>query len=207
MCGIYGIADFKKATAAEDLNKAIATLNHRGPDDQGIEIFNSENATIGLAHARLSILDLTSAGHQPMKYKNLTITLNGEIYNYKEIRTSLIEIGYSFNSNSDTEVVLKSFDAWGINCVGKFIGMFSFAIYDEINNIIFLCRDRAGVKPLYIYEDDITFSFASEIKAFHKQKSFNNEINKDAVYLFVQFGYIPDDISIFKFVNKVPPGA
>lgn len=207
MCGIYGIVDFNKTITPKDLKSSIDTLSHRGPDDRGIEMFNTENAIVGLAHARLSILDLTMAGHQPMKYKNLTIILNGEIYNYKEIRAELIENGYTFISNSDTEVVLKSFDVWSINCVDKFSGMFSFAIYDELKNKIYLCRDRAGIKPLYIYNDGVTFSFASEIKSFHKQQSFNNEINKDAVYFFIQFGYIPGNISIFNYVSKVPPAS
>uniref|UniRef100_A0A832DP79 asparagine synthase (glutamine-hydrolyzing) n=1 Tax=Ignavibacterium album TaxID=591197 RepID=A0A832DP79_9BACT len=207
MCGIFGIIDHYKNSDESDLKRSINTLSHRGPDDLGIESFNTDAAYVGLAHTRLSILDLSSAGHQPMSYENYIIVLNGEIYNFKEIRKQLSDEGYTFISNSDTEVVVKAFAKWGKECVNRFIGMFSFCIYDKKSNTIHLCRDRAGVKPLYYYNNNGLFLFSSEIKAFHQNQFFNKAIDETSVSNFIQFGYIPGSNSIFKYVKKVPPGS
>ena len=194
MCGIAGFIGRDR-----DITLMLDSINHRGPDDRGIFIDN--NVTLG--HVRLSILDLSSHGHQPMEFDNLVIVFNGEVYNFKEIRDSLRE--YDFYSNSDTEVVLKAFHKWGVRAVDKFIGMFAFCIYDKKNKKLFVFRDRVGVKPLYYYFDGKNFAFASEIRAIKNYKN-NLEINKDALCEFFQYGYIFDEISIYKNVKKVKPG-
>ena len=144
MCGIVGF----NSIDSNKLLSMIKSINHRGPDDFGT--FEVNNFSFG--HARLSILDLSDHGHQPMKYKNLTMVFNGEVYNFKEIREELERAGYSFHSSSDSEVVLKSFHKWGVKAVDKFIGMFVFSIYDDTTDNLFIFRDRMGVKPLYSYK-------------------------------------------------------
>ncbi|MCZ8214619.1 MAG: asparagine synthetase B, partial [Cyclobacteriaceae bacterium] len=126
MCGIAGFVEHKNRSQNVVLEEMIGTLRHRGPDNLGYYFWQQDAYQIGLAHARLSIMDVTSAGHQPMTFESYTITLNGEIYNYAEIRTTLTALGHRFQSNSDTEVVLHAFAEWGTKCVDKFIGMFAF---------------------------------------------------------------------------------
>src|SRR5690606_25417047 len=118
---------------------------------EGHDVKEFPNSAIGLGHRRLSILDLSPLGHQPYSFQNLTLVFNGEIYNFKEVREKLVKKGYSFLSNSDTEVIIKAYDAYGISCVDEFIGMFAFALLDSAKEKLFLVRDRAGVKPLYYY--------------------------------------------------------
>ena len=208
MCGITGFVDFKNILTADDLKSMSLQLKHRGPDDSGYNHFISNDISIGIAHRRLSIIDLSNLGHQPMSAQNNNywISLNGEIYNYKEIRDILIKDGYDFKSNSDTEVVLKSYIKWGPECVKYFIGMFSFCILDNKLKKIFLFRDRAGIKPLYYYDNHHTFLFASEIKSFHMIKQFNNTINNDALALFFRHGYIDSPHTIYKNTFKVKAG-
>jgi len=196
MCGIAGFIgnDRKKISSMLD------SINHRGPDDRGV--FTDDKITLG--HVRLSILDLSFHGHQPMEFDNLVIVLNGEVYNFKEIRKSLKE--YDFYSNSDTEVVLKAFHKWGVKAVDKFIGMFAFCIYDKKEKKLFLFRDRIGVKPLYYYFDGKNFAFSSEVRALKKYK-VDLEIEKDALCEYFQYGYIFDEISVYKNVKKVKPGC
>src|ERR1044072_2907765 len=161
MCGIAGFCDFNKNTSAGVLHNMTDVLTHRGPNDAGYELFDNSNAVIGLGQRRLSIIDLSANGRQPMEFENLNIIFNGEIYNYQEIRDELILEGYAFNSTSDTEVILKGYHRWGDAVVDKFIGMFVYVIYDNEKQEITICRDRAGVKPLYYYWKDDTFLFAS----------------------------------------------
>ena len=172
MCGLSGFVDFTKESNIEILNKMVATLGHRGPDDSGGELYNSEYANVGFGHNRLSIIDLSKAGHQPMNFGKYSILLNGEIYNYSEIKNDLIVLGHKFVSETDTEVVLHAFAEWGENSVKKFIGMFAFVILDSNLNELTIIRDRAGVKPLYYYWENDLFLFASELKAFHKHTRF-----------------------------------
>lgn len=151
MCGIAG---YYKAQIDETICKNVmAKLKHRGPDDDGMWT----SGDVGLIHTRLSILDLSKLGSQPYRYKHLTLTFNGELYNFREVRQELIDAGYAFESNSDTEVLIKAFDRWGIMCVDRFIGMFAFGIYDEITDALWLARDRVGVKPLYFSHVDGSF--------------------------------------------------
>ena len=157
-------------------------LEHRGPDDFGYEVFDSPNAVVGLGHRRLSILDLSPQGHQPFFSPDYRycIVYNGEIYNYHEIKVLLENLGYSFHSTSDTEVLLNAFIEWGVDAVNKFTGMFAFTIYDTISEKVYLFRDRAGVKPLYYYFNKGLFLFSSELKSFHE----NNSFDKGVGYLF-----------------------
>src|SRR6201992_3731018 len=154
MCGIAGFIDFKKNTGLEVLKSMTDAMTHRGPDDSGYEVYEAPGASIGFGQRRLSILDLSPLGHQPMHFGDLVVNFNGEIYNFKEIRKELEGKGYSFTSWSDTEVILKGYDCWGMDVVNKFIGMFAIALYDKAKEKVILIRDRAGVKPLYVYRKD-----------------------------------------------------
>lgn len=208
MCGITGFVDFNNRTEKEVLVRMTAALHHRGPDDSGLEIINTSNATVGFGFRRLAILDLSPAGHQPM-FDPITgnwIVFNGEIYNFKEIRSILEKEGSVFRSNSDTEVILCSYRKWGINCVDHFIGMFSICIYDANSNRLICFRDRAGVKPFYFYWDGSLFLFASELKAICEHPSFNRVIDDYSLSLYFEHGYIPAPFSVFKDTQKLEPG-
>ena len=205
MCGIAGFCDFDKKTSASVLHNMTDALTHRGPNDSGYELIDNNNAVIGLGQRRLSIIDLSSNGRQPMHFENLTLIFNGEIYNYQSVRNELIKEGYSFTSTSDTEVILKGYHRWGDAVVNKFIGMFVYVIYDEKNQEIAICRDRAGVKPLYYYWNNNTFLFASELKSLHKHSSFYKEIDVNSLSLFLQYSYIPAPHTIFKNTYKLKP--
>ena len=181
------------------------TMAYGGPDAANNYI--NKDKTLGLGHRRLSILDLSEAGTQPIRYKHWVIVYNGEIYNFKEIREELGKKGYIFATGTDTEMILKAYEAWGLDCVSRFKGMFAFAIWDESENMLLLCRDRIGVKPLYYYSKEGLFMFASELKAFHQHPDFNKTINHKSVSQFLQQGYIPSPQSIFKYVKKVQPGS
>jgi asparagine synthase (glutamine-hydrolysing) len=205
MCGLSGFVDFKRNSTQGILEAMQQTLLHRGPDDKGKIFIAQDTFQIGLAHTRLSILDTSPLGHQPMTFRQFTIVLNGEIYNFKEIREELFKLGHSFTSNSDTEVVLNAYAAWGKNCVNKFIGMFAFVIYDAELQQLSICRDRVGVKPLFYYWHDGLFLFASELKAFHSHPGFRKEINQEALALYLQHGYVPGPKCIFDHAFKLEP--
>jgi len=206
MCGIVGIWGFQNRVSSEILKKMGDTLSHRGPDDTGL--FVDEQNNIVLGHRRLSIIELSLLGHQPLANddESLWITYNGEVYNYKEIREELRIRGYKFKSNSDTEVVLKAYQEWGIKAVQKFRGMFAFAIWDKKKGKLIVFRDRAGVKPLYYYFDDQIFIFASEIKTIIAYPGFKKELDFSALFLFFRYGYIPAPYSVFKNIHKLEPG-
>lgn len=206
MCGIAGFLDFSKRSGMDVLRRMTDKLTHRGPDDAGYEIFESSSTVIGFGQRRLSILDLSPLGHQPMHFKNLVIDFNGEIYNFKEIRLELEQRGYSFQSWSDTEVILKGFDCWGIDVLQKFIGMFAFAIYDRDKNSVIIVRDRAGVKPLYYFSKNDVFLFASELKAMYEHPAFEKNIDTNSLALFLQYSYIPAPHTIFVETHKLLPG-
>lgn len=208
MCRIVGFI-------APSINKKIEndklliqmrdTLSYGGPDAAGAFIDNEFN--IGLGQRRLSILDLSPAGHQPMHWNDLVIVFNGEVYNYTEVAEKLKKEGYSFSTGSDTEVILKAFECWGYDCVQQFRGMFAFAIWNKKTKKLTLCRDRVGVKPLYWYEKEGLFMFASELKAFHQHPEFDKTINQNAVSLFLQTGYIKSPYCIFQNAHKLLPGS
>jgi asparagine synthase (glutamine-hydrolysing) len=206
MCGIVGFVDFKKETSEQHLGLMANVLTHRGPDDMGTFLDLNDGFTLGLGHKRLSILDLSPLGHQPMQWQDLLIVYNGEVYNFKEIRVELQSIGYTFESNSDTEVILKGFHAWGMKIISRLNGMFAIAFYDKKNKKLTLIRDRAGVKPIYWYNKDGLFMFASELKSFFQHPKFEKDIDFSGLSLFLQYGYINQPNSIFKHTQKLAAG-
>ena len=206
MCGIVGYIDYNRDSNKSILHEMTETLFHRGPDGSGLEVISTDNFQIGLGHRRLSIIDLSEGGKQPMICDDHWITFNGEIYNYKEIKSELIEKGHQFKANSDTEVILHAYQEWGIACINKFLGMFAFVLYDIKNELAYCVRDRAGVKPFFYYWKNGIFLFASELKAFHQHPKFEKEINLDAVAAFMQFGNVPGSHTIFNDCEKLQPG-
>ena len=182
------------------------TLHHRGPDGSGIELLANSHAQVGFGHRRLSIIDLSEHGKQPMQFQHLWICFNGEVYNYAEIKKELVELGHSFTGNSDTEVIIHSYAEWGEKCIDRFIGMFAFVIYDTQNNTVYCVRDRAGVKPFFYYFKDGLFLFSSELKSFHKHPRFKKELNKNSVAAFMQYGNVPTPHCIFSDCFKLKPG-
>jgi asparagine synthase (glutamine-hydrolysing) len=207
MCGLAGFIDFNKVSKLSDLKIMTDVLHHRGPDDSGYDFFELQNVNIGLGHRRLSILDLSKHGHQPMKFNEFTIVYNGEIYNFKEIRDELKKFNYSFDSDSDTEVILKAYHKWGVNSVKKFNGMFLIVIYDNMKNKIIIIRDRAGVKPCYYYHYNGLILFSSELKSFHKHSDFIKKINYSSLADYLQYGYILEPHSIFENTYKLESGS
>tara|TARA_B100001248_G_C27388890_1_gene461199 strand:+ start:944 stop:2866 length:1923 start_codon:yes stop_codon:yes gene_type:complete len=207
MCGIVGFSGIVTDPSA-CLGKMIKTLNHRGPDDRGLWFDN--NANVGLAHSRLSILDLSSAGHQPMHSQSgrFVIIFNGEIYNYKKILSELeINSTLKLKGQSDTEVLLAAIEAWGLkNTLKKASGMFALALWDKEKNNLFLARDRVGEKPLYYGWVEDTFVFASELKAFKQLKDFKNKIDRRALALLLRYSSIPAPFSIYENIHKLLPG-
>jgi len=199
MCGIAGFYNVR--VDHDQIYGALRKLKHRGPDAENFIVHND----VGLLHTRLSILELTELGSQPYSFEELILTYNGEIYNYHEIREDLKVLGYSFVSNSDTEVLIKAFHCWRERCLDHFIGMFAFAIYDRKSDELFLCRDRLGVKPLYYHFNNGAFCFASELKVF-EMFNVSKELNLNAVATYFRFGYVPHDQSILKSVSKLEAG-
>ena len=206
MCGISGFIDFNKATADDVLQKMTKIMAHRGPDGEGFGLYNTDYAKVGLGHRRLSIIDLSEGGKQPQVFGSLHITFNGEVYNYAEIKKELEAKGHTFNSHSDTEVILHAYAEWGSACLQRFTGMFAFVIYDEKAQNIFACRDRAGVKPFFYYWHKGLFLFASELKALLQHPEFKKEINLDAVAAFLQYAYVPTPHCIYTNTYKLKPG-
>ena len=206
MCGITGFVDYKKNSGVDLLRSMTDSMLHRGPDDGGHEVYDAPQASVGFGQRRLSILDLSPLGHQPMHFGDLIVNFNGEIYNFKEIRKELEEKGYTFDSWSDTEVILKGYHCWGLDVMQKFIGMFAIALYDRGNDKLILIRDRAGVKPLYYFLGEGLVLFASELKALYRHPGFVKKIDVNSLALFLQYSYIPAPHSIFRDTFKLLPG-
>ncbi len=206
MCGIVGFCDFTKRSSSKNLSAMMDRIKHRGDDAHGQSYHELSDTTVGLGHQRLSILDLSDEGIQPMSYEHLEIVYNGEVYNFKEIRDELKLLGYDFHSQSDTEVILKAYHCWGLDAIEKFNGMFAIALFDKQEKRLTLIRDRAGVKPLYWYWRDGVFLFASELKSFHAHPYFKKEINKDVLALYLQYGYVMQPYSIFKNTQQLNSG-
>ena len=206
MCGIAGFIDFNKKSTTSNIQSMIGLLNHRGPDGEGTSLLNSKNAIIGFGHKRLSIIDLSQAGKQPMNYSHLHITYNGEIYNYQEIKNELSELGHHFKGQSDTEMILHAYAEWGIKAVERFIGMFAIVLFDEKKQEVIFIRDRAGVKPLFYYQKNDLILFASELKSFHEHPEFDKKLNLNSVAAYMQFGNVPTPHCIFKNCSKIKPG-
>ena len=211
MCGIAGIASFNNWSNEALREAAISmaeTLIHRGPDDQGVWV-DSEHP-IALAHRRLSIQDLSAAGHQPMASPSgrYHAVFNGEIYNFKELAADLRLLGYSFRGHSDTEVLLTAVEEWGVETTLRLCsGMFAMAIWDRSAKELVLCRDRMGEKPLFFGWVNNTFAFASELKAIHKIFSGVLQVDSSALAAYFRFGYVPTPYSIYSGIFKLQPGS
>lgn len=203
MCGIFGILNFKnKEVNLGDLKKLSDQMIHRGPDDEG---FYKEKS-FGFGMRRLSIVDLNK-GNQPIfsQNKKACIVFNGEIYNYKTLRSNLIKKGYKFKTQSDTEVIIQLYQEMGRKCVNELNGMFSFAIWDIEKKQIWITRDRLGIKPLFWYRDKNTFCFSSDLLAF--KNLINVKINQNSIIKYLGYGYIPSPDSIFENIFKLEPGS
>lgn len=205
MCGISGKIYFNENTVLDqDILVMNEKIKHRGPNDGGVYI--SPDKKVGLGHRRLSIIDLSPLGHQPMSYNDrYWIVFNGEIYNFQEKREMLQKEGYSFRSKTDTEVVLALYDKFGKKCLEHLRGMFAFAIYDEKEKTIFCARDRVGKKPFKYYLDDSVFIFASELKAILTQKEYHKEPDYIAIHHYLTLQYCPAPLTGFKDIKKLEP--
>lgn len=202
MCGICGYID-NQTLSREIGMKMVMQMKHRGPDCQDVKIYPECDCLLG--HARLSIIDLSNGANQPLEYKHYTIVFNGEIYNFREIKRELEEKGHQFLLDSDTEVIIHAYEEWGKSCVQRFIGMFAFAILNRKEKRLILCRDRAGIKPLYYYEHNGTFMFASELKVFYPHPHFKKELDSNAIALYFKYGYIQAPYAIFQHSYKLEP--
>jgi asparagine synthase (glutamine-hydrolysing) len=209
MCGIAGILDYKgKPIARETLEKMIALLRHRGPDDQGYFCERyAPDVAVGLAHARLSIIDLSQHARQPMtnEDKTLWLVMNGEIYNFLELRASLIAKGHTFYSQGDAEVILHLYEEKGEECIKELEGMFAFALWDARKKRLFAARDRAGKKPFYYAYKNGAFAFSSEMRTFLIEKDFDAALDTGAIDYYLAYGYVPSPRTIMRGVKKIPP--
>ncbi len=210
MCGITGKIHFKNNNLPlneSDIDKMNTAIAHRGPDDAGI--FISDNKKIGLGQRRLSIIDLSPLGHQPMHYeyqgKKYTIIFNGEIYNFQKERELLKKDGYSFKSKTDTEVIMALYDKYAIDFLEHLRGMFAFALYDHQKNKLICARDRLGKKPFKYYQDDNVFMFASELKSILTQPEYKKEIDYEAIHHYLSLQYCPTPLTGFKNIKKLEP--
>jgi len=206
MCGILGIKSTASAVRNNRLSEMRDTMPYRGPDSHGL--WFDEEEMIGLAHLRLSILDPTPAGHQPREETahNCVISYNGEVYNYLEIREELETKGYTFETGSDTEVVLKAYIEYGHDCLKHFNGMFAIAIWGGNKKELFLARDRLGIKPLYYLQNDDEFIFASETKAILKGLDKKPALNVQLIDSYMSFGYIPGENTLHQGIKRLMPG-
>src|SRR2546423_4100484 len=202
MCGIAGFFNLSDSSVLERMTDLLA---YRGPDDRGTRYFEKER--VGLGHRRLSIIDLSPAGHQPMSNadESIWITYNGEIYNFLELRGELEALGHSFKSRTDTEVILHLYEEEGAECVKRLNGMFAFALFDRRKRKLVLARDHFGIKPLYYYHENGCLVFASEIKAILASNAYSTEVNWQAARDFFTYLYVPCPETMFRGIYQVPP--
>ena len=203
MCGICGIFDFTGNLIDQEIIRRMnSAIVHRGPDGEG-EFFDKE---VGLGHRRLSIIDVGGGG-QPIGNEDgsIQVVFNGEIYNFIELRDELQKFGHQFRTHSDTEVIVHSYEQWGIQCVKRFNGMFAFALWDARKRELFLARDHLGIKPLYYVTIGNQFLFASEIKSLLQHTDFTREVDIDALAELFTFRYVPSPKTLFKNILKLPP--
>jgi asparagine synthase (glutamine-hydrolysing) len=205
MCGIAGIIEYDphKTVELADIRRMCNAIIHRGPDDEGIYV----SGPAGLGARRLSIIDLAT-GHQPIQNEdgNVWVALNGEIYNFQELRCGLEDRGHRFRTRTDTEVIVHLYEEWGAECVTRLRGMFAFAVYDERDNSCLLARDRLGKKPLVYASLGDTLLFGSEIKCLLAVKPELRERDLEGLFHYFHFGYVPDPLSAFRKIRKLPPG-
>lgn len=209
MCGICGILNLDGHPISRDAIHSMCTaLIHRGPDDEGVYVSSQSKPSAGLGHRRLKIIDLTEAGQQPMANEDSSVwlILNGEIYNYQQLRKDLKDKGHQFRSNTDAEVVLHLYEDFAENCLSYLRGMFAFAIWDERKGKLFLARDRLGQKPLLYYHDNHHLCFASEFSALLASGLIDRNINDKAIDQYLTFGYVPAPATIYNGIFKMLPG-
>ena len=207
MCGIVGFYSQHHFESLRDtLPDAVFALEHRGPDDMGLYV--DQETGVGLGHRRLSILDLSSSGRQPMACDDgkVRVVYNGEIYNFMEIRKDLERKGCRFYTETDTEVILKAYYYWGVDCLQRLTGMFAMCIWDQRKHRLLLARDRLGIKPLYYYFDNGKFLFGSELKSLMALEGFPRDVEMESVSLFLHYQYIPAPRTIFRHTFKLLPG-
>ncbi|MEO6638895.1 MAG: asparagine synthase (glutamine-hydrolyzing), partial [Ginsengibacter sp.] len=204
MCGIAGYISLNNSVTPVELVKATSMLQHRGQDAEGF--YFSTDKKIGLGHRRLSILDVSSSANQPMFSANgrYVMVYNGEVYNYKELQQQLTDKGAGLKTKSDTEVILELFAEKGVNSFKELNGMFALAIYDLQKNILTLCRDHAGIKPLFLYQTGSEIIFSSELKSIQSIVGEKLSINKSAIPYFLHLGFIPHPLTIYNNVEKFP---
>lgn len=208
MCGIAGILNSGTAEPARLVSNMIETMRYRGPDDWGT--WAEAAVGLGLGHARLSILDVSPGGHQPMVSASgrYVLTFNGEVYNFLELRRVLEDQGDRFRGHSDTEVMLAAIERWGLqDAVSRFVGMFAFGLWDRATRQLSLVRDRLGIKPLYFGWAGRAFVFASELKGIRCIKEFDPRLNRGALALFLRLAYVPAPFSIYEHAYKLMPGC
>ena len=225
MCGICGEIDFHRGQVQPDsIGRMCHVLAHRGPDDEGMVFTKGEESValqrgtklpseearfeVGFGHRRLAIIDLSGAAHQPMCNEDgsLWIVFNGEIYNFQDLRIELENKGHVFKSRSDTEVILHAYEAWDVECLNRFRGMFSFALWDSKQQRLFAARDRLGKKPLVYFHQNGRFLFASESKAILEAPGIERRVDPVALHHYLTYQYIPSPYTIFEGVKKLPPG-
>jgi asparagine synthase (glutamine-hydrolysing) len=206
MCGIAGIVDLRGGVEAATIVRMRDTLRHRGPDDAGLWV--SPDGIVGLGHRRLSILDLSERGRQPMSDPTgrIRLVFNGEIYNFRPLRDELKGDGAAFFTDTDTEVIIQAYLRWGIDCLGRLEGMFAFALHDSADGVLWLVRDRLGIKPLVYSQTERRLVFGSEIRAVLAAGSVPRDLSPEAAWDFFSYGYVPTPATIYKAVAKLPPG-
>ena len=205
MCGLTFFYSKIRDCDAE-LRSSLLLTHHRGPDSSGVYGKALPDCYFGLGHNRLSIIDTSSLGDQPMVRGPLSVAFNGEIYNYKEIRQHLLLRGYGFDSDTDTEVILNAYAEFGINCFSLFKGMFTFAIVDEEKSKVFLVRDSVGIKPLYIFQGDDCLFASSEIKGLKVFPEVDQTISQQDIFEFFNTGFLYEPSTGFEYIKKLPPG-
>lgn len=209
MCGVAGVLQVSpRSDLASTVGRMAAVLEHRGPDGGGV--WADQEAGVALGHRRLSIIDLSANGAQPMHSSDgrYVITFNGEIYNLDRIRSELNRGPESFRGSSDTEVMLEAISAWGLeSALERFVGMFAFAVWDRRERRLHIVRDRMGIKPVYYGWCGGAFLFASELRSFLEHPSFTPQVDRDALALYMRYSYVPGPLSIFQGVSKLPPGS
>lgn len=208
MCGIAGYINFNAPFADSVIRDMTDQLSHRGPDAAGHFSETDNGCQLSFGHRRLSIIDLSEHANQPLisQDNKYAIVFNGEIYNYSEIREELTSRGYPFFTQSDTEVIVQAYAEWGMACLDQFIGMFAFVIYDRSKNMLFVARDRVGVKPFFFSVSNDGFAFASELKSLHAFPHFRKELNQGAVVQYFRHGYVPAPHTIFNNTYKLMQG-
>ncbi|MEI7556402.1 asparagine synthase (glutamine-hydrolyzing) [Candidatus Chlorohelix sp.] len=208
MCGIAGIIDLEKSVNQDILLKMCQLISHRGPDDAGIFLENASKLSIGLGSLRLSILDLSLAGHMPMKNRtgDIVLVYNGEIYNHNELKVDLEKRAYQYHSRTDTETLLYAYEEFGLDCFKNLNGMFAVAIYDRRNARVVLARDRMGIKPLYYFWNGKRLIFSSELKSLMTHPDIIRKLNQEALDLYLTLGYVPSPYCLIAGVKKLLPG-